>query len=115
MIDFGKVSKAYNTNTGSKRLAHFLEILANETCECFSKQVSDDTWNILFDFCVTFPEYIRRDRCYDGREYYIIGDLKVYRDDIDRLLYQGKRKPPKRIYEVCNTLEEFKEKIGNLI
>lgn len=112
MIDFEKLSKAYNVNTESKRLANFLEILANETCECFSKQVSDDTWNTLFDFCITFPEYIWRDKCYDGREYYIIGDLKVYSDDIARLLYQGKRKQPKRIYEVCNTLEEFRRLIN---
>lgn len=111
MIDFDKLSNVYNSNSGCNRLAYFLEIVANEICGCFAKQVSDETWDKVFDFCLTFPEYVWRDKCYDGRCYYMVGDYKVYQDDIDRLLYQGKRKPFKRIYEVCSTLEEFKELI----
>lgn len=114
MVDFDKLSKAYNSNNGCNRLAYFLELAANEICGCFAKQIKDETWDKVFDFCITFPEYVWRDQCYDGRWYYIIGGYKVYKDDIDKLLCQGKRKPPKRIYEVCNTLDELKEMVGEL-
>lgn len=107
LIDFNKLEKAYNDFTGSKRLGDFLEIAANEIEVCFAKQVNDDTWNTILDFCLSFPEWCNRDSCYDGRHYHIIGGINVYEEDIQRLLYQGKRKPMKKIYEVCNTLDEF--------
>ena len=107
LIDFEKLSRAYSNDRGCNRLAYFLEIVANEIEGCFAKQVKDDTWNRLFDFCITFPEYIWRDKCYDGRCYYMIGGYKVYEDDISKLLFQSKRKPPKKIYEVCDNLQDF--------